>query len=140
MHKCTLYTPSCQTNKKQIKLRIFPLTGPIKFVGIDVMRHLPENEGRNRYVVKLTDRYSNVSNSILSAKTTATKIVYIFMEHPVANFRLPSRVPKDNGLQFTSNFANKICKELSVKTATTTEYHQQAQKRVERSTRPRNQD
>lgn len=77
-------------NKKQKKLPLFPPSGPFNFVTVDILRLLPKDERRNKYIVVVTDRYSKLTKAMLTAKATTRKNSNIIMKHrwPTSDYRL----------------------------------------------------
>lgn len=79
--KCLSSARNLRTNKKQSKLCLFPLTGLLDLVAINILRPIPKTNSVNRYTGVITDRHSRLSKVIPAVETTATRIAPMFMEH-----------------------------------------------------------
>lgn len=74
LSKCKSCTRNLRRSNKQRKLRLFLPAGPLKSFIIDIVSHPPDNDGRNKYIVVVTDRCSELAKAIPTANA-ATKMV-----------------------------------------------------------------
>lgn len=126
---------SCARNRqirKQHKIRVFPTTEPLKFIAILVLVPLPKTRSGKQYIVVATDRVSNLTKVLPTAKTTTSSVATIFLKHLVRNSSTPKRDLTDNRSQFTYRSFAAICTQLDVEATKTTEYLPQPDWQVER--------
>lgn len=83
----------------------------------------------------MTDRFSNLTLEILTAKIDSTQVATIFLE----NWALPSRIPSYELTNYVAQFVSKrftaLCLFLGVEKLTTTTYHPQTKGQVEQYSR-----
>lgn len=120
---CTSCRRKCQTRKQQRKLWFFPAKELLVYIVIDVFVPVQKTKSGNQYIDVITYWISKQTETIQTAKTTATKVAAIFLEHWVSNSGIPTKLPTNNGPQLASKFLAAIYTVLGVNNITTTEYH-----------------
>ena len=118
--------------KKQHKTRLFPPTGPLQDVAMDLLGPLPKTRLGNQYVLVITDRFSKLTRAIPMAKTTAPFIAAVFLNNWIMPYGIPDTILTDNGSQFIAEFFKTVCHILGVRRKTTTAYHPQTNGQAER--------
>jgi transposase InsO family protein len=78
----------------------------------------------------MVDRSSRWLEAIPLAGMDAATCADTFITTWIARFGVPGRLASDRGTQFTSS---NICRQLGIAHSTTTAYHPQANRMVERS-------
>lgn len=135
VHATVAQCASCARNGSQYRrkppLQLFPSCGPLEFVAMDILRRLPRTKKRNQYAIEMSDS-SKLTRAVPTAKTSATQVANIILEHWIVPFDIPSYVLPDHGPQFVSKFFATICGFLDVRHLTTTAYHPQTNGQVER--------
>lgn len=95
---CRLCAGISQTNDKQRDLRLFPPSGPLEYVVMDIFCPLPKKFG-NQIIVVLMDRYSKLWQTILTAQTTPAAVTLIFVDYWMFYSGIPSKILTANGLE-----------------------------------------
>ena len=131
---------SCNKNrgtaaKHQKLLKLFPASGPLEFVAMDLLGPLPKTKRGNTFVLVITDRYSKLTRAIPLKATKATDIAMAFLDTWVYVYGAPKFLLTDNGPQFVAKFFETICSMLGVRHFTTTAYHPQTNGQAERFNR-----
>lgn len=115
---------SCARNGNRYRhkrsLQLFPLSGSLDFVAIDILRQLSKTTSKNRYVVVITDRYSKLTRAIMSSKTALAHIVNTFLDQRIIPYGIRSFILTDNRSQIVSKVFATLCGLLGVKHLTTT--------------------
>lgn len=65
------------------------------------------------------DRYMKLTRALPTTKTITATSVCIILEHCVENYRIPSKLPTDNGTQFMSKIFVEVRSTLEVSNITT---------------------
>lgn len=127
---------SCAKNgtllKNKLHLQLFPATGPLEFVALDLLGPLPRTNKGNQYVDVITGRYSKLTRAIPTGHVTSTNVAYIVFNDWVIPYGIPTYILTDNGTQLTSKSFATLCTHLGTKQLTTTAYHPQTNGQVER--------
>lgn len=89
---------------------------------MDILGPLPKPTQVTQYVLVMTDRYSKLTQPVPAAKTSATQVKNIFLDHSIIPFGIPNYVLTDNGPQLINKIFATICGYLGVKHLTTTAY------------------
>ena len=131
---------SCARNRVKLrrnskKLQLFPASGPLEYVSIDILGPLLRTSRRNRYILVISDRYTKLTRAIPVASITAQSVAREFAENWAFIYGPPTILLSDNGKQFASKLFVHICKLLGTKNAFTSTYHPQANGQVERFNR-----
>lgn len=95
---------NCHSSAKtDIKLRhmrhvqLFPATGPLEFVVIDVLGLVPKIIKGNQHVVINRNSYSKLRRAVPTARITMTSVECILFHTCVIPYRIPSYRLTDNG-------------------------------------------
>lgn len=86
----------------------------------------------NKYVVVVTDRYSELTRASPSKTTTATDVAHISINYWVTKYGVEEWLLLDNGPQFAEKFFDAACAALETKLMSTTAYHPQTNGQFER--------
>lgn len=136
LHECH----SCTKNRSRVaqkrKLTLFPATGPLEFVAIDVLGPLLWTTSGNQDEVVVTDDFSQLTRAIPTDKIIPGQVATIFLDNWVMPHRKPSCILINNEVQFVSKLFRTLHLFLGVKKLTTTVYHPQTNGEVERYSRP----
>ena len=131
---------SCAKNRIKLrrvskKMKLFPASGPLEFVAIDILGELIRTPRRNRYLLVISDRYSKLVRTVPLKKISAIEVAKAFVHHWVFVYGPPALLLSDNGSQFTSKLFKEICNLLGTANVFNTTYHPQCNGQVERFNR-----
>ena len=118
--------------KVQKHMKLFPATGPLEFLAMDLLGPLPRTHQGNEYVLVITDRFTKLCRSVPLRNTKAVAIATVFLDLWVYAYGAPSYVLTDNGPQFAAKFFEAVCAMIGIKHVFTTAYHPQTNGQVER--------
>lgn len=121
--KCTSCARIGSQCHLQRPLQLFPASGPLDFVAMDILGPLPKNSQCIQYVLILTYQYSRLTQAISTSKTITTHIASLFFDHWIVSFGIPTFLPTDNGLQFVSEFFDSFGGYPEVRHITEPAYH-----------------
>jgi transposase InsO family protein len=121
--------------RKPNPLKLFPASGPLESVAMDILGPLPRKIHGNRYLLVISDRYSKVTKTVLLRTVTALSNARAFCDHWAYVYGPPIYLLTDNGPQFTAKFFQAVCSELGIQKIFTTAYHPQTNEHVERYNR-----
>ena len=118
--------------KAQKFLQLFPASGPLEFVAMDILGDLTRTSRHNRFVLVITDRFSKLTVAIPLRTITAAVVADAFLSHWVFKYGAPKYLLTDNGKQFAAKFFDSVCGLLGVRHYFTAFYHPQTNGQTER--------
>ena len=118
--------------KVQKHMKLFPTTGPLAFLAMDLLGPLPRTHQGNEYVFVITDRFTKLCRSVHLRNTKAVTVATVFLDLWVYGYGAPSYVLTDNGPQFAAKLFEAVCIMICIKHVITTAYHPQTNGQVER--------
>lgn len=75
----------------------FPADGPLAFVAMDLVGLMPKMEQGSQYIFVIINRYSKLTRAVPTLKTTATRVINVFMDHCIIPYGMPMYLLTDNG-------------------------------------------
>ncbi|CAN8073108.1 unnamed protein product [Agarophyton chilense] len=93
----------------QAKLKLFPAAGPMESVAMDMLGPLLKTSHGKRFVLVITDRFTNLTRALPVGKTTATDVATAFLSHWVYPYGMLLYLLTDNGSQLVSQFFSHVC-------------------------------
>lgn len=102
--------PKWATGWAPTPLRLFPASGPLEVLAVDILGPLPECVHENRYVLVMTNCYSKLKGSGPSFKNTPLHKAYLLMDNWTVQCGISTHVFAENG----TNFINKLFKSLYI--------------------------
>ena len=118
--------------KKQHKTKLFPPTGPLDDIAIDLLGPLPRTKNGNSFIAVITDRYSKLTRAIPMKETTAPFMAATLLNNWIIPYGIPNSILSDNGPQFVAEFWKTTLAILGINHKTTTSYHPQTNGQAER--------
>lgn len=124
----------CQTCNKEVsdycpqrRLNLFPATGSLELVAIEIARAFSNASQGNQFVVFKTNRYSELARPIATGGVRAPHILLVVLNHWFISYGIPDYLLSDNGARFVSKFFSSLCTflHLQVKKLSTTVHHPQ---------------
>ena len=119
-------------HKKQHKTKVFPPSGPLDDIAMDLLGPLPQTRNGNQFILVITDRYSKLARAIPMNKTTAPFVAAAVLNNWIFCYGIPNTILTDNGTQFISEFFKTVCHIMGIRRKTTTAYHPQTNGQAER--------
>lgn len=86
------------TNRYKRKLQLFRAAAPLEFVAMDIHGPFPTATQENKYILFVTDRYSEIARAINSSKTTRTHISNLFFDHCLVLYGIHRNLLIENGV------------------------------------------
>lgn len=77
---------------------MLPANSLLKFVAIIILGHLLRIVKGNKYVIVMTDRYSNLERAIETGKTSYSYKMNVFFVPLIAAYGIPTNVLTDYGV------------------------------------------
>lgn len=141
IYVCTLARKcrSCTQNGSQVahepKLQLLPAAGPLEFVSIAILEPLSKLTSGNQHVAVIRDWVSNLTWTIPTTTRKAKKVGTIFLDRWVMPYGITPYALTDSGTQFVREFFTTFCLLFGFKKLTTTAYHLQTERQIERYNR-----
>jgi hypothetical protein len=133
---CAVCAKNRVTERKRTSfLKLFPESGPLEFVAMDMLGPLPKTEHGNRFLLVISDRFSKLTRTVPLRTITALGVAKAFCYAWVFSYGTPRYLLTDNGTQFNAKFFLSFCRELGISKIFTTAYHPQTNGQVERFNR-----
>ena len=131
---------TCAKNRMKLRqhvqqLQLFPASGPLESVAIDILGELIKTARGNQYLLVISDRFTKLTKTVPLKGQSAAEVAKAFVDHWVFNYGPPSDLLADNGKCFTAKFFQDVCRILNVHNTFTTTYHPQTNGQVERYNR-----
>ncbi len=132
--------PECAKNRSKDRahenfLTLFPASGPLEFVAMDILGPLPKSNHGNRYLLVMTDRFSKLTKTATLRTDTALSIAREFCKHWLFSYGPPITLLTDNAQNFSSKLIKETCNILGTRHVFTTAYHPQTNGQAERFNR-----
>ncbi len=121
--------------KKLSKMQLFPATGPLEEVAMDLLGPFVRTERDNRFLLVIVDRYTKLLKTVSLSSTEAYDVARAFLQTWIFAYGIPKSVLTDNGHQFTAKFLLEVYRILGVQEVFTTTYHPQTNGQTERMNR-----
>ena len=121
--------------KRTHPLRIFPATRPLESLAIDILGPLTKTKKGNRFLLVMSDRFSNLTHVVPLRRIDAYTVAVAFVEAWVFKYGPPKTFISDNGKQFATKFFQAVFSLLLISNIFTSTYHPQTNGRVERYNR-----
>jgi len=132
-YKCTQEQLASKHARSPMKL--FPASGPLEYVAIDILGPLPRTKQGNQYLLVIADRFSKLVRTVPLKRITALSVAQAFANEWVCVYGPPLYLLSDNGTQFKSSFFKDICQRMGTRQFFTSPYHPQTNGQVERFNR-----
>lgn len=113
-------------------MKVFPPSGPVEIVVIDILGPLTKRKAGIRFVIVMTDRCSWLMRALPMPRVTAPLVTTVLLEYWIVPCGIPNTIVTDNGPQIVSKFFAILYASLGAKLMTTTEYHPQCNGQLER--------
>lgn len=97
------------------KVMLVPGQAPLTFIGIDQLVKVTWMPRSNRYLVDLTDRFSNITRTVPLKRNIATTVAQTFFIHCVFTNSPPIYLLSENGSQFPAKFFHDVCRILEIR-------------------------
>lgn len=111
-HHC----PQLETKFKQPRhVQLFPPTGPLKFIAINVLDPLTQTKEHNQFEVNTTDRYSKLIRAIQTPIISSTHVARIFLNYWILYHGVLDIIVSVIGQQFVSIVFSSLCSYLRVR-------------------------
>jgi hypothetical protein len=104
--QCDLCTRNRISEKmKTNPLKLFPANGPLESVSMYILGLLPRTKHGNRFLLVISDRYSNVTKTVPLQIVTVLSVARAFCDHWAYVYGPLVSLLTDNGPQFSSKFS-----------------------------------
>jgi transposase InsO family protein len=124
---------SLKVSRKTTRLQLFPPSAPMEFIAMDLLGPLTLTERGNRFLLVVTDRFSELTRAYPLASTTAEVVAKVFFDGWFsAGYGIPRILLTDNGTQFVAKFFQTFCKILGIKQVFTSAYRPSTNRQTER--------
>ena len=131
---------SCARNRVKLRrnshtLKLFPASGPLEFVAIDILGPLIRTSRGNRFLLVISDRFSKLTRTVPMSRVTEAAVAKAFTTHWAFTYGPPSILLSDNGKQFAARLFVHVCRLMGTDNVFTSTYHPQTNGQVERFNR-----
>lgn len=100
----------------QRPLKLFPVTGPLEVVAIDLAGPFTKSSQGNQFVEVVTGPYSVQAGAILTAEEPSPYVALSFLNHCVIPYGIPNYVLFNNGTQFEIKLFSSLLRSLDKQT------------------------
>lgn len=118
--------------KHQWRSTLFPSTRTLEFTSANNLGLLSQTKNGSQLVVMITNRYSKLSRSIYTLKTSTSYVATIIFHTWITPYIISSFLIAGSGLQFVIKLSAKILLRSRNEATEKTAYHPQANGHVER--------
>jgi Integrase zinc binding domain len=102
---CTVWAKNRVTERKRTSfLKFLPADGPLEFVSMDILGPLPKTEHRNRSLLVISDRFSNLTRTVPLRTIFALVVAKAFGDAWVFSYGPPRYLLTDNRMQFNAKY------------------------------------
>jgi Integrase zinc binding domain len=101
---CTVCAKNRVTERKRtsfLKL-LFPASGPLEFVAMEILGPLPKTEHGNRFLLVISDRFSKLTRMVPLRTITTLGVAKTFCDAWAFSYGPPRYLITDNGTQFNA--------------------------------------
>ena len=135
-HLCPLRSQSGKVAEAHEPSEALPSGGtPLQAISMDILGPLPRTERGKRFLLVITDRFSNLTAVVPLRTTNAYSVAIAICEAWIFKYGPPESVLTDNGKQFASRFFQSVCDLLGLSNVYTSAYHPQVNGQEERYNR-----
>lgn len=117
------------------RLKLFPSSGPLEFVPVDILGPLPKAADGYQYILLITHPLSKMTRAILMSTIAAATVAGQFLTSCSYPYGTPTFFLAVHGPQFVAKFFEAVCRMFAVRYWRTTAYHPQTNRRTERFNR-----
>eukprot|EP00171_Calliarthron_tuberculosum_P005606 IDg5606t1 len=93
-------------------MKLFPASSPLEFVAIDIFGPLTESTQEPKFILVITDCFSNIVRAVSLCSITALTDSEVFVRDWVFIYGPPARLLSDSGKQFTAKLFQSVCRSL----------------------------
>lgn len=136
----TVRCKECQKNKRPTvspkgKLGSMLVGAPIDRLCIDIIGPLPMTPSKNRYILTVTDHFTNWAEAFGVPDQTALAVTRKLFNEVLSRLGCPTSIHSDQGTNFESQLFHEMCQLLQIKKTHTSPRHPQDNGKTERFNR-----
>lgn len=98
------------------KMKLFPARAPLKCMAIEIFGEFMETPRRNKYLLVITDRFSNLVRTVPISSITIEAVAKAIITLSVMSYGSPVWLPSENIPQLIARFLQFVCGIREVKT------------------------
>lgn len=83
--------------KHQRHMRLFPATGPLEFIALDILGPIPKTKDGNQYEILITDRYKKLPRAIPVTKTAVPHVAAVVLDHLIIPYGIQAYLLMEKG-------------------------------------------
>lgn len=130
----------CQKNKRLTKgpkgrLGSMLVGAPMDRVSVDILGPLPETPDGNKYILTVTDHFTNWVEAIPLPNQTAITVANALLKEVISRFGCPATLHSDQGTNFESQILHEMCEFFHIKKTRSSPRHPQGNGKTERFNR-----
>lgn len=131
---CTTCARDSASPKSKRELQLFPASGLLEFVAIDILRSMPRAVNKNKYVVVMTTRYK-LLRAMPSEMTLSSHLASVLFESGIVSYIMSVYNVTDHNRKFMSKMLVSLSTTLGLKHLTTTSCQHYTNGQIERYNR-----
>jgi hypothetical protein len=136
VRNCTTCSKNRVKERKRTSfLKLFPASGPLEYVSMDILGPLSKTDHGNRFLFVITNRFSKLTRTVALRTIAALFVAKAFCENWVFVHGAPRYVLTDNETQFNAKFFLAVCRELGIEKLFSTAHSPPQNGQVERYNR-----